>query len=1146
MHTRTRVMLQRCSDGAVASARSVGLCLLLVSLQYVTTGANLRTDDASTALRAPPSRSLAAAAIEGDVETWAADFGQSLHALNAAAAATDALEAAYSGYTYRVDSDSTSQELFDALHASLTATVASRNAAVARLQQEVSAMLIAEEGTTTSPECCTLEESDVEYSSFFQKPVDSSGSCVRYSTGFADSTPQMTTPLDHTASLDDVFEELFAETPTLKWSYFGSQEGSFRIYPAPMRDSCTNYDPRFRPWFVSAATPEPKDLVLVADSSSSMLNGDPPRIGLAIDAAKVVLSTLNPSDYAALIDFDTLSFTPNGCYWQSLAQAVPRNIQTMNEFADSMFAQGGTMYVPAFEKAFDLLEHARESADGIDDEGLADPRRTTSGGRQAILFMTDGKPEERHSAILDFLAERNADGAVSILTFLLGEDLDDPEDTEDAIAILQSIANNNNGSFVHVPDGGDLRTAMGSYYDFFSEPNPSQDVVYAPPYFDASGLGLITTAALPVYVGTTLRGVVGVDLTIADLVAEAAFFGEGDRLSYAFIVDNNGKVLVHPLMPAPAAVEEPPTVMDISSFETSNGFHEVRADLLARETGSARLTVTRAFSRGTALKEGVRTVTFDARYIYAPIPQSPFMLCVVIADSDLEQPSLSSVPEPDFDEAFVYHRVDLLDAGEDGAATCSQFGSPSTRDASSVKFAPGVFSDSVFYMEFEETANVARQFHQFMSNEDISPPLPMLDEDKVRRDVWATSAADPVYRSASEGSVMRHTLWRYVATPNGVFRSFPAHPSAPNYDPRARPWWARAVAHPGELALSTPYVDASGGGIVTTISNIIRRVDNDAAPLEAVTGVDFTLGEFQSLLDEVVDCDAQGLECAVIDSSGLVVLSRDTLYAGESLSEHFIGDAYPVIAKDLVLKNVLRSESCNDFQDAVAQGLWQLDLQGETAISGQNIASSGCDASDEWAMAGIPGTNAFLLAFTMRACCFRWPYPAHLEAHGAPERGTEDLDFDECNGQFELTAAEAAAPTCPPDNGNRGVVYEVPVAHAGLQDCYAVNCAIIQTKEACLETVGCNLCFSGTANGDYTCKDTECDASAGSGASTSSGAPSDPCFNKDGEPEVTDLSGAGGSPNAGATLSPMRVSVGVVVAMLVAVLCATVVTAPPE
>lgn len=372
--------------------------------------------------------------------------------------------------------------------------------------------------------------------------------------------------------------------------------------------------------------------------------------------------------------------------------------------------------------------------------------------------------------------------------------------------------------------------------------------------------------------------------------------------------------------------------------------------------------------------------------------------------------------------------------------------------------------------------------------------MPLVDKDAIRRDVWATAAADPFYRETAD-AIGQRAMWRYVATPNGVFRTYPAHPSSSNYDPRLRPWWYRALAHPGQLALSTPYTDASGGGIVMTISNIIRRAANDAAPLEAVTGVDFTLGNLQALLDSVADCAnlVPPMECALVDSSGLIVLSRELLWSSETPSDLFIGEAYPPIAKDLVRSNYLVKQGCNDFQTVHTRSSYELSLGNSPSMFG--TAVSGCFVDDTYALATVPDTNVFLLAFAADSCCLR------KAATDVPVRDSEELDFNACDGRFELTPAEAANPTCPPDQSGGNVFYQIPAAPASFPQCFVADCGSISDAAVCLETLGCNLCSRAASSGTVDCRSTSCDGNG----DVKGGAPADPCGLTGNEP------GGGGS-----------------------------------
>ena len=127
----------------------------------------------------------------------------------------------------------------------------------------------------------------------FRSKVDLNSMCIK----IAGTAPKSPIQLDKT-----IFKEMKAisdEYPSVKWIYFGSEQGVMTGFPAyddPV--ACDVYDPRFRPFYVETATPEAKDVVLVIDTSWSMV-GD--KLDVAKQAAKTVLDTLNPKDQVCYI-----------------------------------------------------------------------------------------------------------------------------------------------------------------------------------------------------------------------------------------------------------------------------------------------------------------------------------------------------------------------------------------------------------------------------------------------------------------------------------------------------------------------------------------------------------------------------------------------------------------------------------------------------------------------------------------------------------------------------------------------------------------------------------------------------------------------------------------------------------------------------
>ena len=84
------------------------------------------------------------------------------------------------------------------------------------------------------------------------------------------------------------------------------------------------------------------------------------------------------------------------------------------------------------------------------------------------------------------------------------------------------------------------------YVNASSQNNPEREVIWTPTYVDATGKGLLVTAAAPVYAnGDDFIGAVGVDVTLQDITAnieKTQVLGSG----YAFLLDNEGRAVALP------------------------------------------------------------------------------------------------------------------------------------------------------------------------------------------------------------------------------------------------------------------------------------------------------------------------------------------------------------------------------------------------------------------------------------------------------------------------------------------------------------------------------------------------------------------------------------------------------------------------
>ena len=154
------------------------------------------------------------------------------------------------------------------------------------------------------------------------------------------------------------------------------------------------------------------------------------------------------------------------------------------------------------------------------------------------------------------------------------------------------------------------------------EKNPDREVTWSPVYADATGKGLMVTAAAPVYANGEFVGVVGVDVTLEDMAAsveKTRLLGSG----YGFLIDGQGRAIALP----------PQGFRDILGQNAD--LKQVGADLSSSETAFAPIL--------EEMREGARgfeTLVVGGRELYvayAPLQATGWSLAnVVEARSVLE------------------------------------------------------------------------------------------------------------------------------------------------------------------------------------------------------------------------------------------------------------------------------------------------------------------------------------------------------------------------------------------------------------------------------------------------------------------------------------------------------------------------------
>ncbi len=343
-----------------------------------------------------------------------------------------------------------------------------------------------------------------------------------------------------TTSLDAVFQGTHDEDTV--WSYFGSYNGIWRAYPGDARtrdeQGCREYDPRVRPWYLSAASGS-KNLVIVIDRSGSMNTYDgsnfDSRMDLVRDAvtglnSRGLLDTITQNDRVSVVTFSDNAEGLN----DGLVAGTAENIGDLKAKVNSIKASGRTYTLNGLTVAFDQLIEATQSevvgascnnivlflTDGVDtvcenclkNASPAPPQEygevSTPEGRcrcqEAVLEAIDRKQNE-----LEGVGGRRAE----IFSLSMGSDADD--------SLPRQLACRNNGAWDRISAGDAVLDKLEAYLKFQSMDKAASDAVFwSEPYADDILGDLVVTAAVPVYEDNQWRnllGVVGVDVMFEPL-----------------------------------------------------------------------------------------------------------------------------------------------------------------------------------------------------------------------------------------------------------------------------------------------------------------------------------------------------------------------------------------------------------------------------------------------------------------------------------------------------------------------------------------------------------------------------------------------------------------------------------------------------
>ncbi|KAL5257739.1 hypothetical protein ACHWQZ_G012604 [Mnemiopsis leidyi] len=463
------------------------------------------------------------------------------------------------------------------------------------------------------------EKINLTYYEEFKVEVNLTETVIHFPVDVYEFSKEIKSAIHLTDGLDQVFIENYERDKFIFAQYFGSTSGLLRYFPAYYWGSTTNetdlYDCRFRSWYIEAAG-QPRDVVFLMDTSGSMYGW---ALRVAKYTAKTLLQIVSDKDYVAFYTFNKTTQSLS-CYPQ-LERARLKYINHLNDKIDTIDAIGASNFSIALNTAFDVLEQSAR------DNKTCDCQR-------AIIIFSDYVREE----YTELLKRRNPDGRVRI--FILAFGAPNQGDTSK----LEKIACANNGYFSKVYNYGDVVPAISNILAVFGQPlslnTASIQASWSTVYYEYDRQNFVMTVGKSVVLDhdpnserEPFLGVAAIDVDIPQM--KNIMTGMFSGIMYAFMINNNGVVILHPRMvPIDDYAEKPD--MDINEVEITEDpekIKEIARSMLNRTTGSIRTRSLVYFKNTISGRENYQ----DTEYFFTSLEGYPFSIGIIVPESERQE-----------------------------------------------------------------------------------------------------------------------------------------------------------------------------------------------------------------------------------------------------------------------------------------------------------------------------------------------------------------------------------------------------------------------------------------------------------------------------------------------------------------------------
>ncbi|RZC40016.1 VWFA and cache domain-containing protein 1 [Asbolus verrucosus] len=734
------------------------------------------------------------------------------------------------------------------------------------------------------------------------------------------------------------------KTKGIKQQYFISSS-DVESYPYSPFTDCNEVDHMLM-WnsFMSRNNYSPRNIVLLLDHGGSLSKH---HFYIVKSIAKQVVASLNEKDNIALLaisnDWSSPQLTeeclmPNQV--PSIVNDVPKftsanptRKKILYKFIDGMYkGNGATNHSLGLQKALKVIEQNQIQNETVMilyvSRGLLSSLTEAKTVLETILQASENVTSpfiintctaiDGKSSMMKVFS--NSRPTIYETQFM--EDIAFQNYNKYNISVTKNVQN---GTMVAVNSSKTIGFALSLFYNIYNL-NSSYNIEkrISLPMWDHQSDDLTLTFSIGCLVDNQF-GLLGIDVYFASWAEDLIYFSNIQKDYYAFLMDLEGRVIMHPKFASLTTVKQQLQYVDISNFENAPFSHDVKSRLLSERKGTHIAT----------------QFGFPTKWTWRRVGDW-YVVCVVTRESlPSTRPYQINWPfnaSETYSIKLVYQHLE----NSENSKLCRHLNQVATLDAGSLYLSSSCFQSPSSLQEMKNQESLQNYMAYLQDNTQLlrNPGL----KEEIKDEVAALAHILSFLRTQHLSSYKsKYIVRRYVTSYSGVLQMFPGSILDQGLDPTKRPWFLQAVEHKFKLIMVPPYLDEGGAGYIVTIAYATSNV---------VVAIDTTYGYiFRMLLKRMPFCLSTNITCFLMDDRGYLIYHPNLIDPnghGPVEKQHIVHKeslvANDILSHKLFIKKVL----CNSYGGGTVQRYYKLNtsyndvlvnsVQGEQCVSYHIVA----------------------------------------------------------------------------------------------------------------------------------------------------------------------------------------------------------------